>query len=188
MPEWFKGTVLKTVKGESPSEVRILSLPPEIMKNKTPDNLTWEAPDREHTTRAPVWYLLFGLVGLALILFGIYNHSLIMIVTFSIMIVSVLILSVQKPQTITYQATKTGLVANNVLYPYKIIKTFWIIYNPPRVKILNFETAAYLNNRITFQLNHQDPVELRWFLKQYLPEDLDRNESVTETLARTLQI
>ena len=56
------------------------------------------------------------------------------------------------------------------------------------IKTLNFETTAYLNNQISFQLGSQNPIELKLFLSQYLPEDLDRTESLTETLARSLKI
>lgn len=79
-------------------------------------------------------------------------------------------------------------MSGEILYPYKIIKKFWLVYNPPITKTLNFETTAYLNNRISIQLGSQDPVAVKLYLSQYLPEDLDRTESLSETLARTLKI
>ena len=159
-----------------------------MSKTTLPETITWKAASHDQPQRSLVWYIGFGLVSGGLIIFGIYSHSILTIITFCVIIFSVLLISLQPPKTITYQATKTGLVSGNTIYPYKVIKIFWLVYNPPVIKTLNFETTAYLNNRISFQLGSQDPVELKLFLDQYLPEDLNRTESITETLARSLKI
>jgi hypothetical protein len=155
---------------------------------KLPETLTWKADSHDQPQRSLAWYIGFGLVSGGLIIFGIYTHSILTIITFCVIIVALLVFLSQSPRTITYKATKTGLVSGNTVYPYKIIKIFWIVYNPPTIKTINFETTAYLNNQISFQLGSQNPIELKWFLSQYLPEDLDRTESFTETLARSLKI
>ncbi len=111
-----------------------------------------------------------------------------MVVTFVVIIFSVLLFTSQQPKTLIFKASKTGIVSGGIVYPYKTVKTFWIIYNPPTVKTLNFETSAYLNSQISLELGSQDPVELKLFLNQYIPEDLDREESFTDTLARNLKI
>jgi hypothetical protein len=162
------------------------------MKNKSvknlPESITWKALSSIPHQRNSAWYLIFGLVSLGLIIFGVYNKSILTVITFIAVIAAVLVLSSQQPREVAYKANKSGLLFGNTLYPYKIIKTFWIVYNPPQIKTLNFETTAYLNNRIVMQLGNQNPVELKLFLSQYLREDLERTESLTETLARNLKI
>ncbi len=111
-----------------------------------------------------------------------------MVVTFCVIIFSILLFTAQGPKIVTYKATKTGIMSGGTIYPYKIIKTFWLVYNPPVTKTLNFETTAYLNNQVSIVLADQDPIELKLYLSQYLTEDLDRQESLTETLARGLKI
>lgn len=156
--------------------------------NNLPETITWNAPSHTRTSRSPAWYIVFGIISVALIFFGVYNHSILMIVTFSVVILSVMLLSAQEPKNVVFKATKSGIVSGSIVYPYKTIKTFWIIYNPPVVKTLNFETSAYLNNHISMELGQQDPTELKLYLSQYIPEDLDREESLTDTLARNLKI
>ena len=155
---------------------------------KLPDTLTWKAPSHIEHQRAPGWYLLFIICSLGLLAFAFYIKSITAGITFFLIVAIVFILSNQSSREITYKVTKSGIVAGNMVYPYKIIKRFWIIYNPPEVKILNFETTAYLNNRVVLQLGHQDPVQLKLVLGNYIPEDLEMEESVTETLARKLKI
>ena len=156
--------------------------------NKLPEGIIWKALSHEPQRRPPGWYLAFALISLGLIIFGLYSHSILTVVTFCVIIFSVLLLGNLQPSAVTYKATKTGIALGNTIYPYKIIKTFWIVYNPPEVKTLNFETTAYFNNQLTLQLGNQNPMELKRFLNQYLQEDLNREESVTDTLARRLKI
>jgi hypothetical protein len=101
------------------------------------------------------------------------------LLTFVLLIVVALIFSHQKPQEIQYQLTSTGIVIGQLAYPYRNIKKFWMIYTPEN-KTVNFETVAYLNNHISMELGRQDPVAIKQFLKNYLQEDLDKEESFTE--------
>ncbi len=155
---------------------------------KIPEEIVWKTVNYIQHDRSSTWYLIFGLISLGLIVFGIFTKSILTVITFVAVIASVLTLNYQTPRTLTCKATKTGISYGRTLFPYKIIKTFWILYHPPEIRTLNFETTAYLNNRITIQLENQDPVELQAFLNQYLREDLDREESLTETLVRNLKI
>ena len=109
-------------------------------------------------------------------------------IMFCVIIFSIILFSGQSARTITYKVTKTGITSGNSVYGYKTIKKFWILYNPPAIKTLNLETTAYLNNIVSMELGRQDPVELKLYLSQYLPEDLDREESLSDILARNLKI
>jgi|SRR3989338_4157457 len=157
-------------------------------KQKLPDTITWKAPSHNRDPRSLLWYLIFGLVALALIGYAIYNQSLLMGIMFCVIIFSIILFSGQSARTITYKVTKTGITSGNSVYGYKTIKKFWILYNPPAIKTLNLETTAYLNNIVSMELGRQDPVELKLYLSQYLPEDLDREESLSDVLARQLKI
>ena len=190
--EWLKRTVLKTVEDESPPWVRIPPSPPKITKfmsdQKLPETLSWQAPSHVQLPRSAGWYIAFSVVSLGLLFYAAYTHSLLTFITFILIIGVVLLLSGQAPRATTYKVTKTGIAVGNTLYPFKVIKKFWIIYNPPTTKTLNFETSAYVNNKIALQLGNQDPVQLKLVLSQYLTEDLEAEESITEALARKLKI
>jgi hypothetical protein len=62
-----------------------------------------------------------------------------------------------------------------------------MIYTPEN-KTVNFETVAYLNNHISMELGRQDPVAIKQFLKNYLQEDLDREESFTLLISKSFYI
>ena len=159
-----------------------------MQNKKLPQTISWKAESHKQHQRSSVWYLGFGLVSLGLIIFAIVSHSIITLITFVLMIAIVLVMSMQSPKLTAYHLTSTGISAGTVSYPYKIIKSFWITYDPPHVKTLNFETTAYLNNKVSVELGNQDPVAVKLFLSQYLIEDLDREESLSESLARRLKL
>ncbi len=153
-----------------------------------PETLTWKAHAFKDHDRSPNWYIGLILVSIGLIAFAIYNKSIMTTITFGLIIFIVFVLSLQKPHDVEYKITKTGISSGKNIYPYKAIKTFWVLYNPPAIKTVNFETTAFMNNKISLQLGNQDPVLVKKVLSQYLPEDLDREESATEVLARRLKI
>jgi hypothetical protein len=157
-------------------------------KNELPESITWNAPSHKKHSHSVLWYLGYGLVSLGLIAFALYSHSIMTMITFILVIVVVLVISVQPVREKNYKLTRTGIVSESTIYPYKIIKKFWITYNPPEIKTLNFQTTAYLNNIIDIELGKQDPVAVKLFLAQYLFEDLNHEESFSATLARRLKI
>ena len=153
-----------------------------------PETLTWQASSHLRHARSPRWYIGFGIVSIGLLVFAIFDHSILTILTFVLIIAAIYSLAIQPPQEITCRITKTGITVGEVVYAYKTIKYFWILYNPPEIKTLNFETTAYINNQVVVQLGGQDPLEVKVVLSQYLLEDLNREESMSDLLARRLKI
>ncbi len=158
-------------------------------KNKSAaETLTWTAPSHIQHKRSSSWYLFFILITFGLIAFAVYTRSIMTGITFGLLSLVILIISTQKPREITYKITRTGIAVGSNIYPHKIIKKFWIVYNPPEVTTLNIETSAYMNNRVTMQIGKQDPIEIKHVLGKYIHEDIDKEESLSETLARKLKI
>ena len=90
---------------------------------------------------------------------------------------------------VSFKITEDGIVINGKLYEYKVIKNFYIIYEPPEVKTLYFEPKSLLSPRIPIALEDQNPVEIRQILRQYLTEDIDReDEPVSDQTSRLLKL
>ena len=135
-----------------------------------------------------MWYILFTIVAGGLLVFGFFSDSLITILICGLIVLLGFIYSHRKPRVMHHELTATGIVLGDTIYPYKNIKTFWIIYEPPHIKTLNLETTAYLNSHVVVQLGNQDPVMVKLFLKNFLEEDLNREESFVDLISRKLKI
>ena len=106
---------------------------------------------------------------------------------FILLFLMALLFSRLKPRQITITLGPRGLRLNDSLISYQQMKSFWLVYEPPHIKTLKFETSAYLNRFLTVQLDDQDPVEIREFLLDYLAEDLEREERIPDKISRTFR-
>jgi hypothetical protein len=151
------------------------------------ESLSWEAPEYIHHPKTAIWYIFFTLVAVGLIIYSFYLKSVLTMITFGLIIILGFIFSHKKPAIVSHKLTSNGIVLGDIIYPYKNIVKFWILYNPPHVKTLNLETTAYVNQHVALQLGDQDPVEVKIYLAKHLPEDLEKEESLTDAIARRLK-
>ena len=149
--------------------------------------ISWEAPEFVHHPKTAIWYIGFTLLAVGLIIYSFYSKSILTMITFGLIIILGFIFSHRKPRVITHKLTPAGIILGDIIYPYRNIVKFWILYNPPHIKTLNLETTAYLNQQVALQLADQDPVAVKVYLVKHLPEDLDKEESLTDAIARRLK-
>ncbi len=153
------------------------------MKNK----IAWEAPEFIHYPKSVWWFAVIAIAGTGLVIYFLFEKNFMTATLFVLLLVMTFFYAKKKPKTWRIELGGSGLKLSNMSIPYGQIKNFWIVYEPPEVKTLNFETTARINRYITLQLMNQNPVEIRKFLLEYLPEDLEREEQFADKLARTFK-
>ncbi|MGE5297797.1 MAG: hypothetical protein ACM3KM_01400 [Acidobacteriaceae bacterium] len=156
------------------------------VENKA-DILSWDAEEFKHNPKSLWWYVGFTIVSAGLILYAWYSRSVLTMILFVIMVIVAFIFARKTPKQLNHQLTPSGIIVGDMVYPYKNIKKFWIIYEPPYTKTLNLETTTYIGREVAIQLGRQNPVEVKMFLKKYLLEDLEKEESLTDIIARKLK-
>ena len=153
-------------------------------KNKIPRSLSWEAYEFKYHPKSTGWFIGFVLISSASLVYAFFRGSVITLITFALLVITTYFYAVRKPRTLRYQIDEKGVSVGKLFYPYQTLKNFWIIYNPPYTKTVNFETTTYLNRIVKLELDQQDPVEIQFILNQYLPEDVEKKESVSDILMR----
>ena len=156
-------------------------------EQKETREIIWKAPEFIAYDKSAYWYVIAAIIGLALVGFAIYQKSIITGIMFGLLTLVVIFYSRRSPRALTHKIDSLGITVGDTVHPYKTIKSFWIIYEPEYNTTLNLETTAYLNREISLQLANQDPVVVRRFLKKFLFEDLEKEETITDTLARKLR-
>ncbi len=149
-------------------------------------NIKWEAWEFKLHQRSSLWYIVSLLLAVALIGYGVYTRNILTIVTFVVAAAAWFFYSMQTPRLLVHELTTTGIRVGEVFFPFRNIKKFWIIYTEAN-KSLNLETTAYLNNHILLQLGKLNPTQVKQFLKAYIPEDLDRQENISDVIARKIK-
>lgn len=149
----------------------------------------WEVKEYEHYPRPRAWYVIMGTGGALLILYSIITGNLLFS---AIIILSGIILFLQDnhpAEAVPVAITDLGVVVGNRFYPYKELESFFIVYQPPEVKVLFIKTKSALRPMLRISLLEHNPVDIRSKLRKYMNEDLDQEEEPTsDKLARWWQI
>lgn len=129
---------------------------------------------------------MLTIIGLGLAAFFVWQRDFFTAAFFVLIYVIILFFAGMKPKTITIKITSQGIHLGSTPVPYSELKKFWIVYDGD-VKTLNFENKAYLNRYMTIQLVDQNPLHVQEFLRDYLPEDLEQREQMSDKIARRLR-
>ncbi|MFA6257564.1 MAG: hypothetical protein WC671_00955 [Candidatus Paceibacterota bacterium] len=93
---------------------------------RSDEKLVWSALEYEEKDRTSDWFWALGVIvvtsSIAAIIFENYFFA-------ALIILSGILLgffAIKKPDTITYQLNRKGLIIRSRLYPYENIKSFWI--------------------------------------------------------------
>jgi len=149
--------------------------------------ISWTAREFIHYPKGKVWIISLLSIGLVLVGIFLFRKDFLTALLFLLLLIVTFYFSRKKPRKIKITLDSQGIKLNELRIYYQQIKNFWIIYRPPEVKTLNFETSAYINRFLTIQLEAQDPLKIREYLLNFISEELDREEPVTEKLSRKLK-
>lgn len=159
------------------------------IKNPTPKSpaLSWQAPEFQEYQKHPLWFAAVAVITAGLVLYGIFTKSWTMAVVFGLAGLMAVVYAAQKPNTITITLSGLGVQIGKDMFAYRDLVKFWILYTPPDVKALYVESKSSFNRVIKIELADQDPISVRTYLKEYLVEDLEQQESLADIIARKLK-
>ncbi len=159
------------------------------MENKTNqnENIQWSAPEYVYHQKGPVWYVVISGIGIAFISYFLFTKDFLTATLFFLLLLILLYFGQKKPRIVKITLSKSGVDIDDMHISFRQIKSFWLIYEPPAIKTLNFETATYFNKVITVQLANQNPSTVRKFLLEFIPEDLEQEEHITDRLSRKIK-
>lgn len=154
-----------------------------------PDILAaWEFPEHDTFERGRRWYIVASLVVLGLLVYSYFDNNPLFAIIIILTIVVFAITEYRGPESHTIALTPDGIIAGPEFFPYNDVKNFFIIYEPPKVKMLYFDPKRISRPLIGVPLDTQDPNEIRSILLNYLPEDLAReDEPHSDYLGRLLK-
>jgi len=97
--------------------------------------IEWVMPEYNEKERNNDWFWALGVVvvasSVASIIFGSYFFAVFIILS-GILIV---MFALKKPEMVSYELNEKGLQIKNRLYPYEVIKAFWVQKEKPTLFI-----------------------------------------------------
>lgn len=173
------------------------ALPPEQQQRKPypahhhreetpPDGILykWQAQEHAYQPRSAMWFIALAAgVTLAAGLLVWFGNILGAIVVAFIGGV-IYMLAQRKPETVKYQLRVDGVAVGSHLYAYEDLDAFNVVYKPGEVKTVLVRSKRKLAPLINMEIGEADPVEIRDVLLEFLPEDLEMAEPLTDVWAR----
>ena len=149
----------------------------------------WEFPEFIKHERGKLWYIGFTIIFLALLTYSYLSDNLLFAIILAIFAILYFTSGKDDPVTMETAITEDGIFIGNKFIDYEDLRSFYIIYYPPEIKNLYFETKSIIKQRIAIPLEGQDPVYIRELLLEYLDEDLEKEEiPASEGISRILKL
>ena len=150
----------------------------------------WTFPEYARHKRNFKWYLLFSLIFIAVIFYSFITGNFLFVVFLILFAVIIFSSDHRSPNKVSFDIFEDGIkLGENKFYGWSDIKSFHLVYQPPQVKRLYIDFKNVPLSDLSVPLGSKDPLEIRKILKEYLEEDLEReNETLMDRLNRWLKI
>jgi len=150
---------------------------------------SWVAPEYEQHPKSRRWWLTSGIIVVISLLLEILTANwTLLIATLVLVPVYWYIHEFHPPRYTKIVLSDAGLKIGHRTVPYSQIVSFWIFYEPKILKTLNFRLHHGAFNELNIQLEDQDPVALREFIQQYIPELEGKKEEWSSVVLRLLKL
>ncbi len=157
--------------------------------NTKNNSLEWSFFEYHKYKRQKKWYVWAVILNLIFIVYSIITVNFLFALIVIMFDIILLLDQRREPSKINFKIDYHGIHLNDKIYPYSYFDSFWIVYHPPTVKKLYFSYKSSFKSDLSIPLEKEDPLKVKLLLKQYLEEDLNRNEeSISDILSQLLKI
>jgi len=151
--------------------------------------MSWQAQEYKKYELDPYKMGVVILASIALIIYAVVTANYLFALIIIMAMVVLQIFSKKEPAAIGIEITKAGIRVEDKTYTFEDeLRSFWILYNPPDVKVLNFDRQQALLPNLAIQLEDHNPLKIREMLLRYLPEDVEKEEHFSERVARKIGV
>lgn len=149
----------------------------------------WSVAEYEQHSRNKAWYIIMGIFGIGLTLYAVLTGNFLFALVLVLFGVILFLQANQAPIVIPFQITELGVVVNNRFYGYSELDEFYIIYNPPEVKMMFIETSGTTRPRLRIPLMDMDPNQIRATMREFLDENIEKEEEpMSDMIGRRWQL
>ncbi len=149
----------------------------------------WSFPEYRKLPKTRWWYICMIAVLSVMVIYSLFVGNLLFLLII-VLGVAIFILNMrQAPRNLECVITEDGINVGNSCYAWKDIKNFRLVYKPPQIKLLYLDLKNVLLTDFSIPLENENPVKIREILKNYLLEDLSKEEeNIVDRLNRWLKI
>lgn len=150
--------------------------------------LTWKAPEYLHHEKSALWFLIAGLIAVALIIYDLMNGGWSFSVAIIVFAGTYYLLYRHEPKIVDVKISKFGVKIGRHCFSYGHLKSFWVVYDLPFAKRLYLRMSSRLKPDVFVSIEGVDPTEIRHVLSGYLREIKGMQEPFSDTLVRVFKL
>lgn len=160
------------------------------MEHETHDeHIGWEFYDRPKYQRGRTWHVLMPVVAIGLLIYAVLSANFLFAFIIILFALITYLASLGEPERSRFSVTDGGIEIGTQRYPFKDVRRFWFIYEPPEVKRLYLETTSWVQPRLNVDLDDIDPNDVRTALGRFVKEDLtETEEPLSDFISRKLKL
>jgi len=144
------------------------------------DVIKWSALEYESKKKSADWFWTFGIITATVIIVSIMFDNYLFAAVIALSGFLVVMYSFRPPRTILFEANRSGIVVEKILYPYASLESFWVEENGPRPKLLIKSKKRYLPH-VIMPIEGIASHDVRDFLDRYLPQ-VEEHEPVMQKI------
>lgn len=151
--------------------------------------MTWEVEEFETHERGLLWYFISAIVGIAFLIYALATQNFLFAVIVIMFGIIIGLSSLREPQRMSFVMTDVGIGIGQQFFPFKELKEFWILYEPPEVKNIYFEFKRAIRPHLVVPLYDVSPLDVRETLLDFVDENPeDHDEPLTDLFGRLLKL
>ncbi|HEY9584444.1 MAG TPA: hypothetical protein VJI33_02610 [Candidatus Paceibacterota bacterium] len=132
--------------------------------------IDWETPEYIPKDRSADWFWAVGIIAAAVIVTSILLNNILLAVFFFIATIAIFIYAKREPDIIRVEISTEGIKAGRNMYPYSILKGFFINEDGPIPHLL-LQSSGITNSLLVIPIGKVDLQKIREALQNYLPEE-----------------
>lgn len=151
--------------------------------------IEWSFPEFVKQNKGKWWYIVVSAIIGLFLLYAVLTANMLFAVILVLGVFVIVFQYFQAPRPVPVIIGEDGIIVDSKFYPYKILKSFWIIYEPPQVKYLYLDFKNSVKKSLPIPLEDINPLVVREALLNFIDEDIEKeDEDFDETFARIFNI
>lgn len=147
--------------------------------------LSWQASEYLHHDKHVGWYLLFGLVFIALIAVAAVTKQWLTIGVFVVMAIALMVYANKQPRVLNYALGNLGITIGDKFYAYDTFRSFGLIQDVAW-HVIDLDPNKRFMPRLNVMFENDKRDQIIDILSQHLPRH-DRQPDLIERAARAMR-
>lgn len=178
----------KTIDLRKKTQPESDALHDKAVESQTPgvDLIAWTGPLIRHSPNMKAIWLTVVVIWLIAVAVQVFQKNIVTTIFFSLLGLMILIQAKKKPYVAKMEFSPLGIKIGGQSHTYRELKSFWLDYQPSQqIKEISLHFKKWYLPYIKIPIGDQNPVQLRSFLIQFIPE-VEHEETLADVLGRRL--